>query len=67
MKLSPKEHQILVLLSEDKTVKQIANLFNRSTFTIQAQIRNAKLKLGVSTSHGAVAKILQQDAIHNNP
>jgi DNA-binding CsgD family transcriptional regulator len=46
-------------LSQDKTAKEIACLENRSVFTINAQIKSAKLKLGCSTDHGAVAKLIQ--------
>jgi DNA-binding CsgD family transcriptional regulator len=59
MKLTIKEQAVLSLLSKDKTAKEIARIENRSIYTINAQIKSAKLKLGCKTDHGAVAKILQ--------
>jgi len=58
MKLTPKEIEIMELLCQDKTAKQISDIQHRSIHTINAQIKSAKLKLGCSTDHGAVAKIL---------
>jgi len=64
MKLTNREYQTLSLLAQDKSVKQIAAEFCRSVFTVQAQIKNAKLKLGVCTAHGAVAKILSAEFLY---
>jgi DNA-binding CsgD family transcriptional regulator len=58
MKLTPKEIEVLNLLSQDKTAKEIASINQRSVYTINAQIKSAKLKLGCSTDHGAVAKLI---------
>jgi len=60
MKLTVRESQILTLLSQDRTVKQIANLSGRSIHTINAQIKSAKLKLCCFTDHGLVAKYLTE-------
>lgn len=58
MKLTPKEIEVLNLLSQDKTAKEIANINQRSVYTINAQIKSAKLKLGCRTALGAVAKLI---------
>jgi len=58
MKLTVRECQILSLLARDLSAKQIAAQFNRSTHTVIAQIKSAKLKLGCYTDHGAVAQYL---------
>lgn len=59
MKLTTKEQLVLTFLCKDKTAKEIAKIENRSIYTINAQIKSAKLKLGCTTDHGAVAKIMQ--------
>ena len=60
MNLTAKEVVVLNLLAQDKSAKEIAAVCGNSVFTIQCEIRSAKLKLGVGTCHGAVAKILQK-------
>jgi len=59
MNLTPKEVLVLNLLCQDKSAKEIADICGNSVFTIQCEIKTAKLKLGVGTCHGAVAKIIQ--------
>jgi DNA-binding CsgD family transcriptional regulator len=59
MKLTAKEVRVLNLLAQDKSAKEIADICGNSVFTIQCEIRSAKIKLGVGTCHGAVAKIIQ--------
>ncbi len=59
MKLTLKEVVVLNLLAQDKSAKEIAAVCGNSVFTIQCEIKSAKIKLGVGTCHGAVAKLLQ--------
>ncbi len=61
MKLTKRECQIMSLLAHDLSAKQIASDLNRSTHTIIAQIKSAKLKLNCYTAHGAVAKYLSDE------
>lgn len=59
MELTPKELIVLNLLAQDKSAKEVAVICNNSIFTIQCEIKSAKLKLGVGTCHGAIAKIME--------
>ena len=63
MKLTLKEVVVLNLLAQDKSAKEIAAVCGNSVFTIQCEIKSAKIKLGVGTCHGAVAKFIQHHGI----
>jgi DNA-binding CsgD family transcriptional regulator len=58
MKLTNTEREVVSLLSQDKTVQEIANIRGRSPSTVRVQVSSLKLKLGVGTDHGAVGKFL---------
>jgi DNA-binding CsgD family transcriptional regulator len=56
--LSPREHEILGLLSEGLTGKAIAGRLFLSPETVRTHIRNATKKLGAKTRVHAVALML---------
>ena len=47
--LSPREYDVVLLLSEGRTDKQIAKKWGNSPRTIESHILNAKRKLNVTT------------------
>lgn len=59
MELTQKEYQVIHLSTLDKTVKEIANMTDRSVNTINIQIQSAKRKLGCNTIQGATAKLVR--------
>ena len=61
--LSKSEKEIVLLLSQDKSAGEIADIRFRSLFTVQRQINNAKRKLEVNTSHGLTAKFVRMSLI----
>lgn len=61
--LSKAEIKVIALSSQDKSAGEIAAILNKSTFTIQAQIKEAKRKLNVNTIQGAVGKYLQSNKV----
>ena len=56
--LSPRENEILKLLSKGLLYKEIADLFGNSVYTVNAHIRNIYEKLEVNSRSQAVAKFL---------
>jgi len=54
--LSRRERQCLQLLAAGRLSKQIAAALNISESAVKQYLRSARLKLGASTSHQAVAK-----------
>ena len=56
--LSPREHEILGLLSEGLTGQAIARRLFLSPETVRTHIRNATMKLGAKTRVHAVALML---------
>jgi DNA-binding CsgD family transcriptional regulator len=56
--LSPREHEILALLSEGFTGEAIAGRLFLSPETVRTHIRNARTKLGAKTRVHAVALML---------
>lgn len=58
--LSDREREILQLLVEEKTQKQIAQALSLSPHTVDTHLRNIYGKLHVHSRSGAVAKALQE-------
>ena len=58
--LTQREIRVCLLLSQDKSVKEISHIEGKSANTISTQIKSAKLKLGASTEHGLVAKFIYE-------
>lgn len=58
-RLSPREHEILGLLSEGLTGQAIAGRLFLSPETVRTHIRNATTKLGAKTRVHAVALMLR--------
>lgn len=61
--LNPAELRSLQLAAEDRSVKEIANIRQRSRFTIEAQERAIREKLNVHSIAGAVAKAMLRGVI----
>ena len=60
--LSPREHEILGLLAEGLTGREIARRLYLSPETVRTHIRNATKRLGAKTRVQAVAIMLGHDA-----
>ena len=60
--LSPREHEILGLLAEGLTGREIARRLFLSPETVRTHIRNATKRLGAKTRVQAVAIMLGHDA-----
>ena len=58
--LSPREREILQLLTEGLTKQQIAEKLYLSFFTIDTHVRNIYAKLHVHSRPGVVAKVLKE-------
>jgi DNA-binding NarL/FixJ family response regulator len=59
-KLTPREHEILALLSKGKLAKEVADSLGISVWTVQGHIKNIFEKLNVHTRTEAVVKFLQK-------
>jgi DNA-binding NarL/FixJ family response regulator len=59
-KLTPREHEILALLSRGDLVKEIADTLGISNWTVQGHVKNIFEKLNVHTRTEAVIKYLQK-------
>ncbi len=63
IRLSPKERECLLLLSEYRTTQEIAHILGITTGTVYEYLGNARRKLNVSTTTHAVAKAILQELI----
>jgi DNA-binding CsgD family transcriptional regulator len=61
--LSPREHEILALLSEGLTGRAIARQLFLSPETVRTHVRNATTKLGAKTRVQAVAMLVRERSI----
>lgn len=61
--LSPREHEILALLSEGLTGRAIARRLFLSPETVRTHVRNATTKLGARTRVQAVAMLVRERAV----
>jgi DNA-binding CsgD family transcriptional regulator len=61
--LSPREREILVLLSEGLTGRAIARRLFLSPETVRTHVRNATTKLGAKTRVQAVAMLVREPAL----
>lgn len=59
-RLTPREHEILALLSQGDLVKEIANRLGISNWTVQGHVKSIFEKLKVHTRTEAVIKYLQK-------
>ncbi len=57
--LSPRETQVLQLISESRSALEIGELLSISYTTAETHARNIRKKLGVSNSAGAVGKAIR--------
>ena len=57
--LTNREREIFVLLTENKTTKEIANLLNISEKTVRNHISNTMQKLGVKGRASAVVELIK--------
>jgi DNA-binding CsgD family transcriptional regulator len=67
VRLSPREHEILGLLSEGLTGQAIARRLFLSPETVRTHIRNATMKLGAKTRVHAVALMLLSRDLGSTP
>ncbi len=67
VRLSPREHEILGLLSEGLTGQAIAGRLFLSPETVRTHIRNATIKLGAKTRVHAVALMLLSRDLGSTP
>jgi DNA-binding CsgD family transcriptional regulator len=65
--LSPREHEILGLLSEGLTGQAIARLLFLSPETVRTHVRNATRKLGAKTRVQAVALLVLSRSLGSAP
>jgi DNA-binding CsgD family transcriptional regulator len=56
--LSKSEKEVVLLSAQDKSACEIAAILNKSTFTVQKQLDDAKKKLGCNTIQGLTAKAI---------
>lgn len=56
MKLSPRQFEVLVLLSEGKLIREMGRIMFMSESTVKAHVYHMYKRLGVTNTHGAVAK-----------
>jgi DNA-binding CsgD family transcriptional regulator len=61
--LTPREHEILALLSEGLTGRAIARRLFLSPETVRTHIRNATTKLGAKTRVHAVAMLVRERGV----
>ena len=61
--LTQREKEILSLMEEGSSMKQVADRLNVSYYTIDTHQKNIYLKLQVHTRSGAVAKVLKEHII----
>lgn len=61
--LSPREHEILALLSEGLTGRAIARRLFLSPETVRTHVRNATTKLGAKTRVQAVAMLVRERSV----
>lgn len=59
MELTKSENEVLTLLVQDKTQKEIANMRGRSVYTVNSQIKSARQKFQTNTDHGLAAKFIK--------
>jgi DNA-binding NarL/FixJ family response regulator len=59
-KLTPREHQILALLSKGDLIKEIAETLNISSWTVHGHMKSIFEKLGVHTRTEAAVKYIQK-------
>ena len=57
--LTSREKEIFVLLTKNKTTKEIANILNISEKTVRNHISNTMQKLGVKGRAGAVVELIK--------
>ena len=57
--LTSREKEIFVLLTKNKTTKEIANTLNNSEKTVRNHISNTMQKLGVKGRAGAVVELIK--------
>jgi DNA-binding CsgD family transcriptional regulator len=53
--VTPREHQVLRLLADDKTMAAIALTLGLSAWTIRHHVRQMRVRSDTHTSHGLVA------------
>ena len=61
--LTSREREIFILLTKNKTTKEIANLLNISEKTVRNHISNTMQKLGVKGRAGAVVELIKLNEI----
>ena len=61
--LTNREKEIFVLLTQNKTTKEIANKLNISEKTVRNHISNTMQKLGVKGRAGAVVELIKLNEI----
>ena len=61
--LTNREKEIFVLLTNNKTTKEIANQLNISEKTVRNHISNTMQKLGVKGRAGAVVELIKLNEI----
>lgn len=61
--LTNREREIFVLLTENKSTKEIANKLNISEKTVRNHISNTMQKLGVKGRAGAVVELIKLNEI----
>jgi DNA-binding CsgD family transcriptional regulator len=60
--LSPREREVLLLLSQGLTTRQIAHTLHRSINTVATHRKHILEKFGVKTTAGALAGVQSQGA-----
>ena len=61
--LTNREREIFILLTENKSTKEIANKLNISEKTVRNHISNTMQKLGVKGRAGAVVELIKLNEI----
>ncbi len=64
--ITPREHEILDLLSQDLTSRELAKSLYISFETVKSHRRNLLLKLGVKTTGGLVRKGFEMGLLHTS-
>lgn len=58
-RLTEAEIEVVNLLAQDHTIKEIASITHRSESAIDARVKSLKTKLGMTTLHGVVAEAMR--------
>jgi DNA-binding CsgD family transcriptional regulator len=57
-KLTRREHEVLIAMADSRSIAHAARRLGISPHTVSAHLRNARSRLGVTTTREALARVL---------